>query len=312
MNDLYRDPLVNVHARIAELFARATALSQQLAVVPQFWDHHGAEKESADELYAQLAAAEKDATEGAVEKTLEREHVLSSLVVLLESLASRIPEHESTLAQIPHGHPPAQPHVPAASVALFFGDKMSEVEWMMQKLTGTMRAIDEHAQVSAEGTLKDARIVKVTLKSAGVPFTYTGALVARAGQYPVLGSHFATYIRRDAAPVEVRPKGILTDLFRVLHITEPAHSGDLDLDAQFALTAGRTEPPLLQSAIVRAALLEISRCEVPTLLVEPGIARLFWSFELTTPTFEPLVRAALRCLREVRRLAGPAGALRRP
>jgi hypothetical protein len=303
MNDLYRDPLVHVHARIAELRGRVSTLSAELAQVPQFWEHHAAEKASADELFAKLPAA--PAQEGSAEAILEEEHVLTSLVALLESLAAMVPDHETMLSQVPHGHPPAQPYVPSASLTLFLGDKTTEVEFMMAKLTRTMRIVDEHAEVSAAGVIDDARIVKVTGKSAGIPFTYTGALLARAGLYPVLGSHFAMYVRRDAAPLEVRPKGMLTDLMRALHITEIVHTGDAEFDQLFALTADASSS-LTLSLAARAALVDLAKTEVPTLVVEPGIARLFFSFELATPTFEGVARTALRCLREIRRAARPS------
>ncbi len=310
MNDLYRDPLVHVHARIAELRARVSAMADELAAVPQFWEQHPSEKASADELFAKLSAAPgKDA--GAAE-VLEEEHLLTSLVAVLESLVAVIPDHEAMLSQIPHGHPPAQPYVPPSSLTLLLGNKTSDVEWLMAKLTRTMRIVDEHVAVSSEGMMDDARIVKVTGKSAGVPFTYTGAMLARADQYPVLGSHFAMYVRRDAASLEVRPKGVLTGIFRALHITETMHTGDAEFDARFALTAEHGEAVLTLTASARAALVELATIDVPTLIVEPGIARLFWSFELATPTFEGVARTALRCLREVRRavkasqLYGPA------
>ncbi len=303
MNDLYRDPLVSVHVRIAELRERVSTLRDELDAVPQFWEHHPAEKASADELSAMLEVA--SAKESGAEAALEQAHLLASLVGTLESLVAKVPEHEAGLSQIQHGHPPAQPFVPPASLALFLGDKTSEVEWMMGKLALTMRIIDEHAAVSAEGSIDDARIVKVTGKSAGVPFTYTGAMVVRAGQYPVLGSHFAMYIRRDAAPLQVRPRGVLTDIFRALHITGAVHTGDADFDRLYALTADHGEAHLTLTPPLRAAMVELARMDVPTLIVEPGIARLFWSFELATPTFEGVARTALRCLREVRRAARP-------
>ena len=304
MNDLYRDPLVHVHARIAELRVRASALGDELAAVQHFWEHHPADKASADELTARLDAPQGE--DAGAEVVLEHEHLLASLVSMLEALVAKIPEHETTLSRIPHGHPPAQPFVPAASITLFLGDKTSEVEFMMGKLTRTMRIIDEHASVSAEGMIDDARIVKVTGKTAGIPFTYTGAMMVRAGQYPVLGSHFAMYVRRDASPLEVRPKGMLTHIFRALHITASVHTGDAQFDALFALTAEHSDASLTLTAPVRATLVELAKADVPTLIVEPGIARLFWSFELATPTFEGVARTALRCLREVRRAAKSA------
>ncbi len=283
---------------------RVSTLHDELATVSHFWEHHPAEKASADELFARLEAAPtKDA---GAEAVLEQEHLLASLVAMLESLVAKVPEHQAALSQIQHGHPPAQPFVPSASLALFLGDKTSDVERMMGKLALTMRIIDEHAAVSAEGTIDDARIVKVTGKSAGVPFTFTGAMVVRAGQYPVLGSHFAMYIRRDAAPLQVRPRGVLTDIFRALHITGSVHTGDADFDRLYALTAEHSEAHLTLTPLLRTAMVELARTDVPTLIVEPGIARLFWSFELATPTFEAVARTALRCLREVRRAAKPA------
>jgi hypothetical protein len=305
MNDLYRDPLVHVHARIKDLSARALELAKQLSEVSQFWEHHAADKESADELFTK---AEGDLASAPSDAVIEREHTLSSLVSLLESLLERVPRHEAELSQIPHGHPPAQPHMPSSSMTLFLGDKMSELESVMGKLARAMRAIDEHAVVSAEGQLGHARIVKVSFKSGGVPFTYTGALVAPVGQYPVLGSQLSTYVRKDAAPLQARPKGMLTSIFRVLNITETVHTGDPEFDSLFALTAERPASAVVLNQIARAALLDISRFDVPTLVVEPGLARLAWSFDMTVETFEPLVRAAARSLREIRRLARPAHA----
>jgi hypothetical protein len=162
-----------------------------------------------------------------------------------------------------------------------------------------MRAIDERAEVKSEGALKGHRIVVVAFDAGGVPFTYTGALIAPRGEYPTLGSSLATFTARDLPPLAVTPLSMLGGLGRALGIAPGTPTGDDEFDGIFRVSGDPRSIARL-TRLARTALLEIAGCDVPHVEVDQGLARVTWSYELTVNTFERLVRAAVRAMREIR------------
>jgi hypothetical protein len=83
-----------------------------------------------------------------------------------------------------------------------------------------------------------------------------------------------------------------------LHIHHLSRSiGYHNFDGLFTIEAVSDAWTRLLTYEVRTALLEIARCDVPTLTVAEGVATLRWSFE-PEPGFDAAVRAlaALRCV----------------
>jgi hypothetical protein len=307
MSDLYRDPLVHVRSRIAELVSRIDELEAR--VPDSYWQAHPDELARAEVFERRVmtltrdsaldSRAPPDASSAPPNpQLLELEHALADAAKNLEDVLARVPGYRAELAMIPPGRPPAQPNVSDVRNAIF-GDNEATVEWTLQRLTGTMRAIDEHAEVTSDGMLKGHRIVVVAFDSGGVPFTYTGALTAPVGEYPMLGSSLATFTARDLPPLSVHPQTMLSGIGRVLGLAGNASTGDDEFDGMFRVT-GEPRALVRLSRLARSALVEIAGCDVPRLEVEQGLARATWSYELTVGTFDRLVRAAIRCLREVR------------
>jgi hypothetical protein len=301
--DLYRDPLVHVRGRIDELVTRIDELEAR--VPDSYWQSHPDELARAEALERRVMTLKSAGAGGSLEEgatadpgVLELEHALADVARHLEQVLARVPGYRAELAMIPPGRPPAQPNVPSIAQSLF-GENESAIEWTLEKLTRAMRSIDENAEVKSDGMLGGARIVVVAFTSGGVPYTYTGALVARVGEYPILGSSLATFTARDLPPLTVGPLSMLGGLGRVLGIGGGASTGDDEFDGIFRV-AGAPRSIARLTRLARTALVEVAGCDVPRLEIEQGLARVTWSYELTINTFERLVRAAVRALREVR------------
>jgi hypothetical protein len=301
--DLYRDPLVHARGRIEELVSRIDELEAR--VPDSYWQSHPDELARAEALERRVMTLRRDGAGESLDEgappgpaVLELEHALVDVARHLEEVLTRVPGYRAELAMIPPGRPPAQPNVGFVRSSLF-GDDDHVVEWTLEKLTRLMRALDENAEVKSEGTLKGHRIVVVAFELGGVPFTYTGALVAPRGEYPILGSSLATFTARDLPPLSVEPLSMLGGLGRALGITGGATTGDDEFDGMFRV-AGDPRSVARLTRLARTALLEIAGCDVPRVEVDQGLARVTWSYELTVNTFERLVRAAVRALREVR------------
>src|SRR5262249_21357670 len=140
--------------------------------------------------------------------------------------------------------------------------------------------------------------LRARFRAWGAPLALlAGVRVSRKGFSPEFDLVLATSMPRGAPRLCLQPETWGDSILNALYL----HRGQREIDHDrmgglFTIHAECDAGTRLLTAEVRAALIEVARCDVPTLRVEDGVATLRWSFE-PEPGFDAALRAlaALRC-----------------
>jgi hypothetical protein len=237
-----------------------------------------------------LAFASRAAARSA-EAVAAAEHAALAYVAALDEAIALAPEIEQRLVEVPDGAPTLEPT--GAFAPSMLGKRVGgrDLRALEIVVATTVRRHDDRALVERCG----GAAVRATFRAGGCPLACLAEVVGVRGVTPVTAITVATGVPLGAARLVVRPGRC------DLGLDEPAFEG------LFLVSVGSFAAQQALSRDVRAALLEIAHDDVPTLLVERGLATLRWSFDPTRASLD----AAVRVLAPLRSIAVSVSLLRR-
>jgi hypothetical protein len=269
---IYRDELLGLRARLAELESRAREREERLtADLFHFLPHavqeriaaHKAERGAPGDTLDELSVAEGSATQ---------------YLALLDEVLARAPELEQQLRALPAKAPTIARDPRGTPWWLTFGAEMSESLTTVGAVLG--RVVARHDPSARVEALDD--------------FGFEARLVAMQSPIALLVECFvdrdrlleprvriATSVPRGTPRVRVMPESWGQSLLRSLGLSHAMQTNDADFDGRFVVEGDAAQAARILSPPVRASLAAIARDDVPELLVEDGRAMLTWSFEPT-------------------------------
>ena len=293
---IYRDALLGLRARVAELDSRIAEREAQVSIdLVHFLPHDLQERIGA------LRASRTAPGDTMEELSLAEERGASYLQALDRALAL-VPDLERELRALPQQAPPLA-RTRRGAMRWGMGAQMSEALTTVGAVLA--RIVARHDSSASVEPLED--------------FAFHAQLVAVGSPIALLVECFVdrerpfephvqvgTSVARGASRVVVAPESWGQSLVRSLGITSAITTRDLDFDGRFVVEGDAAQAMRILSPPVRASLIAIARDDVPKLVVEDGRAVLSWSFEPTDRAMDAAffvlgrIRAADVALRLVR------------
>lgn len=284
--DLYRDALLGVRARVADLITRITEREAQITKV--FWDLLSRDRR--DELASLRAACEHVKTDSLADLA-DAERTLKAYLVELDRLIEDLPEIEASWTELPDDvdDPPA----PRFSMLEGFATS-AEAREVQRAFTAMVRERSPDATVRGDSPSYVARF-----RDRDCPFALRATINTNGnGLVAEVAMVLVTSIPHALPKLLVRHESLVLSVGRALGLTYEIEVGDPSFDGLFLIEGSKAAADLYLAPPVQAQLLALSRFDVPTLDVDPerGRASLRWCFEPAPKALD----AALRVLRAVR------------
>jgi hypothetical protein len=285
---IYRDALLGLRARLAELDVRIAEREGQMS--PSLTTFLPAELQ---ERLGTLGAARSRTSEGedSFEGLSRAEEQSVAYLAAMDDALARIPELERELRKLPRTAPrlARRPsHVPL-SLAYMVSELVTTVSAVLSRV---VTRHDPTARVDAlEGIAFAARF-----QALETPIALLVECFVRSDRPMEPGVRVATSVPRGAARVRVAPDSWGESMMRSLGLSSAIVTRDPDFDGRFLVDGDAGQVSCLLTAPVRSGLLAIAKDDVPELVVEDGSAVLSWSFEPTERSLE----AAFSILARVR------------
>ncbi len=269
---IYRDELLGLRSRIAELEIRTREREEELTpALLHFLPCEVQERIQAPRSEAVLAGQ-------TFEELAQAEARAAAYLALVEDVLSRAPELERELRALPAEAPALQRGSHRRLSTFGFAAQMSEsLTTVGAVLARVVARYDPNARLEA---LDD--------------FAFEARLVAMQSPLALLVECFvdrdrlfeprvqiATSVARGTPRVRVLPESWGQSVLRSLGVSHPMLTKDPDFDGRFVVEGDAAHATRILSPPVRASLAAIARDDVPHLLVDDGRAVLNWSFEPT-------------------------------
>lgn len=282
--DLYRDAMLGLRSRLAELIAR---IRERLAEVTEdFWrtlDDRAEERLDAMHDAMELVQSTDDLT---FEMMARAEAQLATGHDELARLIAQLPSVEEEWCTLPDevDDPPAPNESWPVSLLAY-----EERDAFERSLASMILDRDRGATIERH----DLRSWVARFRHRGAPFSLRAtAYPKKSGVIEEVAMTLVTSVPRAAPPLVVRHESLLAACAKVLGLKHEVEIGEPSFDGLFLIQGSRQTAVRLLQPNVRAQLLALSRFDVPTLEIDPPRreASLRWRFEPAPAALDAAVR----------------------
>lgn len=292
-SDLYRDPLLGLRARVADLVEQVR--EREEAVTDLFWSSI---PRADRERFASLRDAVELSRASSHEELARAEEMLTAYVVEFDARLEALPDTERAWRELPDET--ADPPLPSTPWAdLLTG---TELGLFRRGFATMVHERDPRAEI-VEGRYSCLARFRVR----GAPFSIRATVEVNAnGQLTEVPTSLFTSVARVAPPFVVRHETLALSLGKALGLKHEVEVGNPSFDGLFLIEGTAEAASVLLPAPVQSMLLALARFDIPTLriLPEERLATLTWRFE---PVVN-LLDLAVRILASVREASLQTGA----
>jgi hypothetical protein len=266
---IYRDPLIGLRARIADIALVAEERESRFA--PDLLPHLPLDLRERLEVLRDAHHAHSDS----IEELARAERAGSEYLELLDRAIALAPELEVRLRAIPEEAPELRRRGPGGPV--FIGHAVV-AEALAVTRALLQRVVARHDRGAAVKSLTHNAFT-AQLHAYGAPLALLVECFVNPERPFEPMVQVATGVAEGTPRLHVAPE-TWTDAFaRTMGLRARAATGDEGFDGRFVIEGDPFPARVLLGGDVRAALLAIAREDVPDLLVDAGRAILSWSFE---------------------------------
>jgi hypothetical protein len=283
--DSYRDPLVGIRARLADLELRIR--EREAEVTDDFW-------ESLDGHVRERLMSLRDALELASSRCLEdlslAEGRLASYESELDRLIARLPAIEEEWLALPESV--ADPEIDPRGGPMLAA---AEGHQFVRAFEHVVRERARDAEIVSDGWWS----CLARFRHRDAPFALRATALANgSGQLTDVSMELVTSVPRATPRLLVRHETFFLSFWKALGVKHEIEVGDESFDGLFLIEASRQAVSQFLVPKVRALLFALARFDVPTLEIDPPsrTASMRWRFEPAPKALD----AALRVLAFIR------------
>lgn len=278
---VYRDAAPRIDARIGEV--RIDIAEREARLDSTFW---AAIAPEAARRLADLAFAASRAPRSPEDFARVEEATLAYRDALDDAIA-RIPRFVADALVVPDHVPDLDEQALGPRRAIAHGRSRDAYAALATSITRLVKRQDPAAAVVP----LPSHGLRVRFRARGAPLSLLAGLqTTRTGFGPEFLLLLATSVARMAPRLRLQPETWGDSMLNALHLHRAREVERDGFDGMFTMQGDADARALLLTAPARAALLEVARCDIPTLVVEDGVATLRWSFD-PAPAFDAAVRA---------------------